>query len=496
MERVLEREEAGSVSLTGAGTTVDGAPILVRRCVDEIERRGLDIIGIYQLGGTDSKKTMLRLAFEEGQAELVDLSSVNMPDINVITALLKAMAKGDDDVVCNLFETRNQIFVRTGEGQYLDRLGSGLGVSRPSALGLLDEDFQELIPNQSLKAKQIRQIFYDNMDVFWGPLFSRVNVTTNNVSTYDLSPGDEFIVSIDGGDQQSIKVLAGDVATAGAATAEELANVLSRIKGATVSIIESVASGTEAVNVRTDSVGPRGSIQFFTSSAVSAVKVDFPVGKRLRITDLDQRTTVYEINSRELLIELPATVPALKRSLKGSHHIHADATLESPDPTSGKTWQGSFLYGPETTPYTVTAQNARLQQNIIEGQVYTAITVDQMNITQTSGFLVFEWGKEANTEQPVGFIGIPNSNTILLDPAYKFQKTHLSGTKVRVIQSDLQPQSPRKTGDDLAIYLTSPAEAREIVEDFLRRLAAAGIIVNFVILLPEYRYLCKNPYED
>lgn len=418
------------------------------------------------------------------------------PGINeVVTALLKAMAVGDDQVVEDLFETKNQLFVRTGEGQYLDRLGSGLGVSRPAALGLLDPDFQELIPNQSLKAKQIRQIFYDNMDVFWGPLFSRVNVSTINAAPFNISTGDEFAISIDGGETQLIKILSGDVATAGAATAEELATILSRLDGATVSIIESVATGTEQINIRTNTVGPRGSIQFFESSAIDPTKVDFPIGKRFRITDLEQRTAVYEINSRELLIELPATVPALKRTLKGSHHLHADATLESPDPTSGKTWVGSFVYDPDTT-YTVTSQNAQLQQNVVKGQVYTAITVDNMDILDTSGFLIFEWGNEENQEQPVGYIGLPNSNTILLDPAYQFQKTHLSGTKVRVLQPDLQSFTPRVTGDDYAIYLTSPSEARVIVQDFLRRLAAAGIIVNFVILLPEYRYLCCNPYED
>ena len=51
----------------------------------EIEKRGLDIIGLYRLCGSETKKKMLREAFE-ADPEAVDLSSENVPDINVITS--------------------------------------------------------------------------------------------------------------------------------------------------------------------------------------------------------------------------------------------------------------------------------------------------------------------------------------------------------------------------------------------------------------------------
>ncbi|TRY75245.1 hypothetical protein TCAL_01671 [Tigriopus californicus] len=77
LETVLEQEANGYL-----------VPTILKRCVDEIERRGLDIIGIYRLCGAETKKNMLRLAFEEAP-ETVDLSSENVPDINVITGLVK-----------------------------------------------------------------------------------------------------------------------------------------------------------------------------------------------------------------------------------------------------------------------------------------------------------------------------------------------------------------------------------------------------------------------
>ena len=51
----------------------------------EIEKRGLDIIGLYRLCGSETKKKMLRESFE-ADPEAVDLSSENVPDINVITS--------------------------------------------------------------------------------------------------------------------------------------------------------------------------------------------------------------------------------------------------------------------------------------------------------------------------------------------------------------------------------------------------------------------------
>ncbi|VVC93541.1 unnamed protein product [Leptidea sinapis] len=63
-------------------------PLIIRRCVEEIERRGLDIIGLYRLCGSAAKKRILREAFERN-ARGVELTPDSVPDINVITGVLK-----------------------------------------------------------------------------------------------------------------------------------------------------------------------------------------------------------------------------------------------------------------------------------------------------------------------------------------------------------------------------------------------------------------------
>lgn len=426
-----------------------------------------------------------------------NIPKVYKPGINpIITALLQAWAQSDDEIVQQLQNTKAQLSVRTAEGTYLNRLASGLGVARPNALGLLDDEFQELIPNLSLKAKQVRSIFYDTMDVFWGPLFSRANTTSNNFGPFNVSTGDILVVSIDSGPDQNIKVLAGDIAVPGAATAEEMSVILSRIDHATVSIITDQLTGEERLNIRTNTPGARGSVEIKSSSMVGGGKVDFTL-KKFRITDLSQRTVLYQLRPRELIIELPAIVPALKRTLRGSHHFHADATLEPPIAPAEGVWAGSFLFSPSGVSYTVTKDSCVLQQNITVGSVVPTLTVSSASdIPDAPGTLIFDWGKTGE-EQPVPYIGRPNANTLLIDPGHVFQSNHLIGANINRVLPDLKPATPRTSGDDLAIYMTSPSGARQIVQDILKQLAAAGIIINFVILLPDYKYLvCRNPYAD
>lgn len=425
-----------------------------------------------------------------------NIPKVYKPGINpVITALLKSWAESDDDIVTQLKNTKSQLFVRTAEGQYLNRLASGLGVSRPNELGLLDSEFQELVPNLSLKAKQIRKIFYDTMDVFWGPLFSRANVTSVNFAPYNISPGDVFRVSIDGAPDVEAKALPGDIANPGAATAEEIANILSRLEKLTVSIITDQLTGQERLNIRTNTPGARGSIEVKSSTMVGGGKLDFTL-KKFRITDLGQRTVLYQLRPRELIIELPAIVPALRRTLRGSHHFHTDATLEPPVPPANGVWAGSFLFAPTGVSYTVTRQSCVLQQTVTEGSVVPTLTVSGADdIPNEPGVLIFDWGRKGE-EQPVRYIGRPNANTILLDPGHVFEEDHSIGANINVLLPDLKPAIPRVSGDDLAIYMTSPAGARVLVQNILKTLAAAGVIINFVVLLPEYQYLCENPYES
>ncbi|XP_022243756.1 rho GTPase-activating protein 100F-like [Limulus polyphemus] len=77
LETIVARENSGL-----------GVPLILKRCIDEVESRGLTTVGIYRLCGSAVRKEMLRDAFERN-AWLVDLTEEHVHDINVVTNILK-----------------------------------------------------------------------------------------------------------------------------------------------------------------------------------------------------------------------------------------------------------------------------------------------------------------------------------------------------------------------------------------------------------------------
>ncbi|KAI5607436.1 rho GTPase-activating protein SYDE1 [Silurus asotus] len=67
---------------------VPKVPLLIQKCVAEIERRGLKVVGLYRLCGSAAVKKELRDAFEKDSSSIT-LDEELYPDINVITGILK-----------------------------------------------------------------------------------------------------------------------------------------------------------------------------------------------------------------------------------------------------------------------------------------------------------------------------------------------------------------------------------------------------------------------
>ena len=102
--------------------------------------------------------------------------------------LLQSLAISDEDVTVQIQNTRDQMFTSTADGRFLDARGSSVGVDRTAELGLTDDDFRELIPVLSFAPKQVRSTLISLLDVFWGPTFTRANVTSNNQETFNFGP--------------------------------------------------------------------------------------------------------------------------------------------------------------------------------------------------------------------------------------------------------------------------------------------------------------------
>ena len=190
----------------------------------------------------------------------------------VLNAVLRGFAQGDEDVSTALEATKASLFVKTAEGQQLDVIAASLGVSRPGSLGLSDSAFQNLVPPLSLGAKQVRSAFYNAMDAFYGPEFSRANIVTSNTDTslFDIRLNDSLTFIVDGGETQTITIRTtsgianvGSGLTLGQATALELNNLIKdNITGVTSEILVDPITQIETVRVLTTTPGLKGSIQF------------------------------------------------------------------------------------------------------------------------------------------------------------------------------------------------------------------------------------------
>lgn len=324
----------------------------------------------------------------------------NMPsfykaETNVmIRGLLKAWGISDDEIELQIRNTKDQLFVNTGEGKYLDYLGNNVGVPREPNLGLTDDDFRKLIPVLSFYPKQVRKTIIALLDVFWGEGFTRANINSGNVETYNFGPatvltgtvnfikgnntvkgtGTAFLSEVNPGDyikytldsgityqkvsavlDDGVLLLAqpwsGDIRI-GVQVAKGVIRQLSYLADnqpertirfrpnafadlTAVKVSEMVAylnADTEhskyitasqyldpilgnKLNLRTNTPGLLGSIQITGGDANDPSRLNFNLDKQTEV-----RASVYEVNPNEIVVQIPSSVPILRRSLKGSVH--------------------------------------------------------------------------------------------------------------------------------------------------------------------------------
>lgn len=197
--------------------------------------------------------------------------------------------------------------------------------------------------------------------------------------------------------------------------------------------------------------------------------------KRFVIQSQVRYASVYEANPYEIVVFLPATTKIVKRELIGSWHLHNSAL--------DRDFLGSYTFDP-TTGFPVTKTATRLTEDIFAGQLKTVgFGMDTSQFPDEEGFLVFEWGTDKQ-EGPVRYLGRPSSASLLLDPSYKFKKTHLAGADIRVI-ADRKAYKPKTDGTDYQAYVTGTIKGRIEAEALIDKLKAAGIFLNVVIVYPE-----------
>lgn len=361
------------------------------------------------------------------------LPSILRPETNVMNrGILYAWAAEDDLIVQAVKDAKEQLFVKLAQLQYLDTLGSNVGVFRPTAFNLADDLFRNLIPALSYSPKQVIPTFKKVLDIFFGANNPRVSIN-------EIRPN-ELEISIPSSVPSLRRTLRG-------------AHHFHNYSG-TITSIDNFAK-TMVIDLYGDT---------------KSLEVDEMAGGTVGQHIVSAPILSNSAGSTGVTLQFGAAVDLSNFSIDGFM-----MTLPN--------YPGSFLPDP-TAAFSLTAQRGSLGQVITAGGVIPTLTMlDASLIPNAQGFLSFNFGTQTE-ESLIQYFGRPNNSTLFIDPGYVFQYDHAIGEVVNVIVTPYG--KPDKDGTDYSVYLVGVVAARLLAQQIIESIKAAGIVINWTIIGPEY----------
>lgn len=196
----------------------------------------------------------------------------------MITALVGAWCNSDETALLNIQETKEQLLIKLASGQYLDLLGSGLGVERPTTVSLSDNQYRDYLLHAAYDPKTVRTLIYQILEVFWGITACHSNIVSTAASTYDFSDGPFYLETVADNNESVVVTLSPtDFAIPTAVTAQEIIDKLNEILGEkiTAELVEDIAGGSQFVQLYTNTPGLSGSIQIKDTLSQSLTPAEF-----------------------------------------------------------------------------------------------------------------------------------------------------------------------------------------------------------------------------
>src|ERR1017187_5679681 len=111
-------------------------------------------------------------------------------------AMLNALASGDNINEVNALAAKQQLFIATASGKFLEKLMSNIGVLRPTGIGMSDPLFMKMGVDTT-NTKLVTNIFLDVLEIFYGATAVKANVTSGSPQGYDLADGMTLKILVD-----------------------------------------------------------------------------------------------------------------------------------------------------------------------------------------------------------------------------------------------------------------------------------------------------------
>jgi hypothetical protein len=362
------------------------------------------------------------------------IPSFYKPTVNVnVRGLLYAWSSEDDHIVQAISDAKEQLFVKYAQLNYLDALGSNVGVFRPTAIGLADAQYRELIPALSFYPKQVRPTILKILEVFFGQGNPILKIAESNPN--------EITIQIPSSVPALRRTLKGSLHF------HNYSGTITSIDNIAKTAIVDISGNQKSlvVDELKDANFGQGYLSYpiiSNSAGNSGVIIQFDVTADLSLLDPGKRFMIAGV----------------------------------PD------YQGSFF--PDTTrAFTVKKERGVLGQNLVAGNVYPTITMqDASGIPDAPGRLIFDFGN-SQQEVDIKYFGRPNNTSLLIDSSYAFLKNHSIGSVVNVM---VKPYiKPAINGEDYSIYFVGVTAARILAQQIVESVVAAGVVVRWQIVYPK-----------
>jgi hypothetical protein len=215
-------------------------------------------------------------------------------------SLMGGIAQSDADLENLFLEVRKQLFIDTAEGQYLDMLGSNVGVVRPPLIGMVDQDYREFIKLQTYYPKQIKQLLFRLMELFYGRDTIKANIRSVATGPFQVFDKANLLIRVDGDKIVEVVFRSASFNDADNVSGEEIAAQINS------QVPESLFAATyfnaidklEFVELFTNTFGPVGSIEVMGGSANRFLK--FPETMRLGTTIASEYRLVKQNTTMKL----------------------------------------------------------------------------------------------------------------------------------------------------------------------------------------------------
>jgi hypothetical protein len=395
-------------------------------------------------------------------------------------ALLGGFAVGEVANQENARLAKNQMFVSSASEQYLDRIASGYGITRPDGLGMRDETFRSYA-TRIYNYKVTEHSLYEMIRVFYGIDGVQAYVQNNGLPTGSVTDGDTLILKFDGNKQLTIDFFRNEFGDYQNPTQVEASILISQ------KIQEQKVGGFAIVAPPPKNEPPHLRIYSSTMGLRSSVEV---VGGTA-LTWLNLSVQKQHLRSRKNVSYIGRDNTDTMRIFL---HAISDAVVRTPSNASYLGTNG-WTFDPSNR-FALTSAETVLDQQISQGATYASIRVGNVSsFDPNGGYIVIGFGYDYE-QGPIKYSRVnPITKTIYLDnficsktvtptlqnPAYV---TALNGA-VGYDRANLSQTFGTPSGVPGSLYSTNSNLARIVCANTLLGMIDAGSKHKIQIVYPD-----------